>query len=257
MTFGSLFAGIGGLDLGFERAGLRCRWQVEIDHYATKILAKHWPHVHRWDDIRTFPPSSRNWHVDVVAGGFPCQDISQAGRKAGIEGEQSGLWSEMARVIRELEPRWVLVENVSAITIRGLDCVLRDLAGMEYDAEWARLPAARFGAPHLRRRIFVVAHSHGQRFMSDPRQPQCFGQSLPAQEEVEASWVKHPRGDAGGRLWPFPPPGVCGMDDGVPTRLDEARLRCLGNAVVPAIAEWIGRCLMAAESGARTKTPAG
>src|SRR5687767_562507 len=112
MTFGSLFAGIGGFDLGFERAGMRCEWQVEIDPYCRRVLAKHWPDVRRWDDVRTFPPDG-DWGVDVICGGFPCQDISAAGKQAGIEGERSGLWGEYERIIRVLRPRIVVVENVA------------------------------------------------------------------------------------------------------------------------------------------------
>jgi DNA (cytosine-5)-methyltransferase 1 len=121
MTFGSLFAGIGGFDLGFERAGLFCKWQVEVNEFCQRVLAKHWPDTRRHDDVRTFPPNeSRAWKVDVICGGFPCQDISVAGRGAGIaEGTRSGLWSEYARIIRVLRPRFVVVENVPALLIRG------------------------------------------------------------------------------------------------------------------------------------------
>src|SRR3990167_774279 len=105
LTFGSLFAGIGGFDLGFERAGMRCRWQVEINPFCQRSLARHWPNVGRWDDVRTFPPPpAEDWEVDVICGGFPCQDISNAGHKAGIDGEQSGLWREYVRIIREIRP---------------------------------------------------------------------------------------------------------------------------------------------------------
>lgn len=101
MTFGSLFAGIGGFDLGFERARLKCSWQVEIDEYCRRVLERHWPNVRRWDDVRTFPPLPlRDWRVDVLCGGFPCQDISEAGKGAGIDGERSGLWRDYARIIR-------------------------------------------------------------------------------------------------------------------------------------------------------------
>src|SRR5687768_13785236 len=100
LTFGSLFAGIGGFDLGFERAGLQCKWQVEIDKYCWQVLWKHWPEVSKWDDVRTFPPDhSSHWNVDVICGGFPCQDISNVGNRAGIDGERSGLWRDFARII--------------------------------------------------------------------------------------------------------------------------------------------------------------
>jgi site-specific DNA-cytosine methylase len=122
-TFGSLFAGIGGMDLGLERAGLTCRWQVEIDPYCRKVLAKHWPDVPKLEDVRD--AGAHNLQpVGLIAGGFPCQDISNAGKRAGIDGERSGLWSEYARIIRELRPRYVLVENVSALLARGFERVL-------------------------------------------------------------------------------------------------------------------------------------
>lgn len=162
MTFGSLFSGIGGFDLGFERAGLRCAWQVEIDPFCQRVLAKHWPEVPRHGDIKTFPPEG-DWSVDIICGGFPCQDISNAGKREGIDGERSGLWSDMLRVIRVVRPRYVVVENVAALASRGLDRVLGDLAASGFDAEWEVLPAAAFGAPHIRERVFILAYSkHGR-----------------------------------------------------------------------------------------------
>ena len=159
LTFGSLFAGIGGFDLGFERAGMRCRWQVEIDKYANRVLEKHWPRVARWDDITTFPPAFGDWSVDVICGGFPCQDISYAGLGAGLDGERSGLFFEAIRVVQQLRPRIVVMENVAALLTRGLDRVLGTLAEIGYDAEWHCIPAASVGAPHIRNRAFIVAYS--------------------------------------------------------------------------------------------------
>ncbi len=166
LTFGSLFSGIGGIDLGLERAGMQCRWQIENDEYASKVLAKHWPSTARFGDIRGVTPLER---VDLIAGGFPCQDISSAGKRAGITGERSGLWSEFYRLICELRPRYVLVENVEALVHRGLDRVLGDLATSGYDAEWTIISAASVGAPHLRERIFIVAYpaSGGQQERKD------------------------------------------------------------------------------------------
>ena len=164
LTFGSLFAGIGGMDLGLERAGMECRWQVEIDPYATRVLARHWPDVRRHDDVRTFPPDDgTDWQVDLIAGGFPCQDISYAGKGAGLSGERSGLWFEFARVVRTLRPRFLIVENVPALLTRGLDAVLGTLASLGYDAEWTCLPAAAVGAPHIRDRVFILAYSQCSR----------------------------------------------------------------------------------------------
>ena len=171
-TFGSLFSGIGGIDLGLERAGMTCSWQVEIDEYAQKVLAKHWPNVARYGDVRTVGRDTLAG-VDLIAGGFPCQDISGAGRRAGITGERSGLWSEFYRIICELRPRYVLVENVAVLLYpirrKGyiepapISRVLGDLASCGYDAEWQSLPAAAVGAPHIRDRAFIVAYPASNR----------------------------------------------------------------------------------------------
>ncbi len=157
LTVLSLFSGIGGLDLGLERAGMEIVAHSEINPYASKVLAKHWPSVPNLGDISTITA----WPtVDVIAGGFPCQDVSVAGRGAGIhEGTRSGLWSEYVRAIREIRPRYVIVENVAALRSRGLDRVLADLASCGFDAEWDCIPAGAVGAPHVRDRIFVIAHA--------------------------------------------------------------------------------------------------
>ena len=158
-TVGSLFSGIGGFELGFEWAGFQVEWQVEINEYARKVLAKHWPNVERHTDVREVGKHNLK-PVDVLIGGFPCQDISTAGKGVGIEGERSGLWSEYARIIGELRPRYAVMENVAALLYRGLGRVLGDLAEIGYDAEWQVLPAAAFGAPHQRERIFIVGYPH-------------------------------------------------------------------------------------------------
>src|SRR5262245_39145062 len=158
-TFGSLFAGIGGVDLGLERAGMRCAWQVEIDDYATRALTKHWPNIPKYRDVRECGIHNLA-SVDCIAGGFPCQDISEAGTASGLAGKRSGLWFEFWRLIRELRPRYVLVENVSALLTRGMGTVLGNLAESGYDAEWQCISAASMGAPHLRERIFIVAYPH-------------------------------------------------------------------------------------------------
>lgn len=161
-TYGSLFSGIGGIDLGLDRVGFHCEWQVEIDEYCQKILAKHWPNVARFRDVRDCGKHNLT-SVDLIAGGFPCQDISIAGKRAGITGERSGLWKEFYRVICELRPRFVLVENVAALLYGGIDTVLADLAACGYDAEWQVLSAEALGAPHLRERVFIVGYSASRR----------------------------------------------------------------------------------------------
>lgn len=166
-TFGSLFSGIGGLDLGLERAGWSCAWQVEIDPFCRRILARHWPAVPRHRDVRAVGAAELQ-RVDLIAGGFPCQDVSVAGKQAGLAGARSGLWFEYARIVRELRPRFVLVENVPGLAGNGLGDVLGSLASLGYDAEWDVLPAAAFGAPHLRERIYLVAYPGGNGVREQP-----------------------------------------------------------------------------------------
>jgi len=160
-----LFSGIGGFSLGLERAGFETVAFCEIDKKCHKVLNKHWPGVPIFDDVCTLTKEAldeRGIAVDVICGGFPCQDISLAGKGAGIEGERSGLWSEYARLIGELRPRYVIVENVAALLSRGLDRVLGDLAEIGYDAEWHCIPASAVGAPHQRDRIWIVAYPNSK-----------------------------------------------------------------------------------------------
>ena len=156
-----LFSGIGGFSLGLERAGMKTVAFCEIDKKARQVLRKHWPDVPIFEDVTKLTGEvlrERGISVDVICGGFPCQDISVAGKGAGIEGERSGLWSEFARLISELRPQYAIVENVSALLNRGLDRVLGDLSEIGYDAEWNCIPASAVGAPHRRDRIWIVAY---------------------------------------------------------------------------------------------------
>ena len=157
MTHGSLFSGIGGIDLGFEWAGIETRWQVEIDDYCQKLLSIRFPHTKKFTDVRKV--GSHNLEkVDIISGGFPCQDISVAGKGAGIEGERSGLWTELHRVISELRPRFAFIENVPMLTIRGGTRVISDLTEIGYDSEWQIVGADDVGAWHRRKRIWIVAY---------------------------------------------------------------------------------------------------
>jgi DNA (cytosine-5)-methyltransferase 1 len=236
LTFGSLFAGIGGFDLGLERAGMKCEWQVEIDPYATRVLEKHWPTVRRWNDVRTFPPEG-DWNVDVICGGFPCQDVSNAGLRAGITGERSGLWKEYLRVVRELRPRYVIVENVAALLARGMDTVLGDLAESGYDAEWECLPSSCFGLYGNRDRVFICAYGQGS-------VPGVFSES---RGDWRRQWEsRRLAGSAAASKWPGKrfegEPDVAPLVHGVPGWMGRRGAgRGLGNAVVPQVAEWIGR----------------
>ena len=158
MRIGSLFSGIGGLDLGLEWAGVGYTvWQVERDPFCRAVLARHWPDAERFEDVCTVGVANLA-PVDVICGGFPCQDISYAGKGAGLDGERSGLWFEFARVVREMGPRFVVVENVSALLTRGLDAVLGTLASLGYDAEWCCVRASDVGARHRRDRVFLIGY---------------------------------------------------------------------------------------------------
>jgi DNA (cytosine-5)-methyltransferase 1 len=331
LTVGSLFSGIGGFDLGFERAGMRTVWFCEQDPFCQRVLGKHWPGVPVYPDVRALvadtdgggwpqPQSGeagdRHVHadarlprehdgagglvpvrvpsVDVLAGGFPCQDISTAGRGAGIDGARSGLWGEYARLIRDLRPRYVVVENVAALLARGMERVLGDLAACGYDAEWDCIPASAVGAPHRRDRVWLVAYAQSDgrgpgrarrpladrsgepvavRSLQDVAYP---ARDLPAGSAPagtvgkraragrERGAVAHTAGEGRGSArpvrsaeaggagpfgeparsgWWFSEPDVGRVAHGVPARVD--RLRSLGNALVPQIAEWIGRRIMA------------
>jgi len=246
LTFGSLFAGIGGLDLGMERAGMQCKWQVEIDPFATMVLQKQWPNVVRGTDVRAWPEPAAE-RVDLICGGFPCQDISSANHRAkGLAGEKSGLWFEYERVIRVMRPRFVVAENVGAITFRGLSRVLTGLSALGFYAEWETVSASAFGAPHGRPRVFIVAYLPGERLAEDGvfhRSP--FETTSQKQANRLRSWPgqSKPSPALPDRIRWCPDSQLLRMVDGVPDRLD--RYRACGNAVVPEVAEWIGRRIAA------------
>lgn len=228
MKFGSLFAGIGGIDLGLERAGMECAWQVEIDPFCRKVLAKHWPDVPKFEDVREV--GARNLSpVDVIAGGFPCQDISSANtatKRLGLGGERSGLWLEYRRVVEEMRPAVVIVEN-SPRWKEWMPSVRQDLVRVGYATSGAIICSSSFGTRHRRRRGFVVAYADG-----DSQSAFAFN----------AEVAKLPRPSS--PIWDgWPAPPEChGMDDGVPNK--SHRNRGLGNAVVPQVAEFVGRMVM-------------
>ena len=157
MTVGGLFSGIGGLELGLERAGMRVVWQSEIDPYASRVLAKHWPTVPNLGDVTAVDWSTVE-RPDLVCGGFPCQPFSQAGARRGAD-DPRHLWPHLATCLRLVRPEWVLLENVPGLLTLGFGEVAGDLADLGYELEWECIPAAAVGAPHLRYRVFVVAHT--------------------------------------------------------------------------------------------------
>lgn len=254
----SLFSGIGGLELGLERAGLNTVGQVELDGWSRTILAHHWPDIPQHDDVRTAPQwwlSEERPHVDVIAGGFPCQDLSNAGRREGITGPKSGLWGAMAETIRRIRPRYVVVENVAALLIRGFDTVLADLHDLGFNAEWSVLSACAVGAPHTRERLFVVAYRDDARCgdggvggVGDGSAD--FGGR--EGDQVHLSAVADDCGGSFGSHWVVEPEMVR-MADGVSRGLDRRRLFALGNAVVPQVGEVAGRLIMARETSMRAR----
>jgi DNA (cytosine-5)-methyltransferase 1 len=229
----SLFSGIGGFELGLERAGMQTVGQVEIDPWCRRVLARHWPEVPRHDDVRTAGAwwrSRSRPRVDVLAGGFPCQDISDAhtnGVRAGIAGARSGLWEAYRDVAAVLGPRWVIVENVAAWR-RWMPGVRSSLHALGYASVPVQLPAGSFGAPHKRPRVLVVAHADGD------------GEPLRAIHAQVAGLCPVPRG---GGHWRGTAPGSLRVADGVSAGM--VRLHALGNAVVPPVAEYVGRLILA------------
>ena len=257
LTVGSLFSGIGGLDLGLERAGMRVIWQSEIDPYACRVLARHWPRVPNLGDVTAI-----DWGTverpDVICGGYPCQPFSFAGARRG-EDDPRHLWPHFARALRELRPRVALLENVPGHLSLGFGDVLADLAAIGYDAEWECIPAAAVGAPHLRWRIFCIArHVDADRDGESEQSVDALSRSRLMVSDAESigkraglraggaqgiRWRRPTDGGSAGNPWAVEP-GMGRVANGIPARVD--RLRTLGNAVVPQVAEWIGRQIVEA-----------
>lgn len=291
MQFGSLFAGIGGMDLGLERAGMECAFQVEIDEYATKVLERHWPDIRRWRDIRDFiadaekhgvegrsrsrkersqrrvSDRSSSYEVDLICGGFPCQPFSVAGSRKG-DSDERYLWPLFRECIRIIRPRWVLIENVPGLISidagRIFRSLLWDLAQLRYDAEWQIIPAAAFGAPHLRKRVFIISYTNKECEQGLSKRKEkgvsIFGISGQPSTDANKQGSQKRQGEPGhdgeectsviGDDWRFAQPTICKSDHGPACGLVRNRtsmLRCLGNAVVPQVAEWIGRRIMELE----------
>ena len=292
VTFGSLFAGIGGIDLGLERAGMTCKWQVENDDYCLKVLQEHWPDVPKYGDVRSLDPQELET-VDLVAGGFPCQPASVAGKRQGKD-DKRWLWDDMLRIVCKIKPRWVLAENVPGLLSAGAGRlfgeVVGGLASCGYDCWWDCIPAAAVGAHHRRDRVFIVAytnrnrcHDEGSsekryarttRSKSGPFSQQWadklrrLGRAEDVADATGTRWAAWPGTGESGRCceevanadrqqterfaesrgkcgaWPTEP-DVGRVAHGIPSRVD--RLKCLGNAVVPQVAEVIGRMIMEAD----------
>jgi DNA (cytosine-5)-methyltransferase 1 len=281
VTCGDCFAGIGGMSLGLKRAGFTVRWQVEREPFCENVLARHWPDVVRRRDVR-FAGATNLAPVDLIAGGFPCQDISAAGRGVGITGFRSGLWREFARIVRELHPRWVLVENVPALRHRGADTVLSDLEVAGY-ACWPLVVGARHvGAPHRRDRVWIVgrvadADVEGSRaewgggLLNGERAAlgdDADGRDRAGLADGDAAGLERRRLPRCERAHQWPARPGCPPHDWEPPRTVEspvgrrthgvsarlagtrwrAELKALGNAVVPQVVEVIGRAILTVEA---------
>jgi len=306
LTVGSLFSGIGGIDLGLERAGHRVLWHSEIDKYACRVLKKHWPEIPNLGDVKLI-----NWsevpNVDIIAGGYPCQPFSTAGKRKGKE-DPRHLWPYVLDAIRAIRPRYALMENVRGHLTLGFGDVLADLASCGYSAEWQIISAASVGAPHRRDRLFFVAYPDDARDRAPERNMErersarfVFGDNSldgisgrsstmadstgrrleerePESETTEkfsfgsreVGTMANADGNGRGRFGPLADdreeafgredylrgedgvsgraarhwetePGMGRLAYGVPDRVD--RLRGLGNAVVPYVAELVGRLI--------------
>ena len=234
----ALFAGAGGGILGGHLLGWRTICAVEWEPYAASVLVarqndKILPPFPIWDDVQTFDGKPWRGIVDVVSGGFPCQDISAAGKGAGINGKRSGMWKHMARIIEEVQPAFAYIENSPMLRTRGLGVVLQDIAKMGFDAEWGIVSAADVGAPHRRDRIWILAtNTNGQR-----QQEQHF---TPKPDKTR----QHTGGNASEwtSAWWKVEPNVGRVVDGVAARVD--RLKAIGNGQVPAVAATAWREMM-------------
>jgi DNA (cytosine-5)-methyltransferase 1 len=241
-----LFAGAGGGILGGLLLGHRPICAVEIEPYARKILLQrqrdgHLPWFPIWDDVSSFDGKPWRGIAEIVCGGFPCQDISAANANGkGLDGKRSGLWSEMARIIREVRPRFVFVENSPMLVVRGLGVVLGDLAEMGYDVRWGVYGADDAGAPHQRKRIWILGYPAGERL---PESNLDVWKHVAEPEEHPGTW--------NGRR--MDQPGIVGVADGVANWVD--RLKAAGNGQVPAVAALAWRILTGARVGSRVILP--
>jgi len=274
LIFGSLFSGIGGLDLGLERAGMICKWQVEVDPFCQQVLAKHWPDVERFKDVRECGRHNLAT-VDLIAGGFPCQPHSVAGQQRGAEDDRN-LWPEYRRIVAELRPTWVLAENVPGIRWTILDDILSDLEDLAYTPTTIDIPACSVGAWHKRHRFFIIAYTNSRRQQGESlsirsgqsqkaaldtgghcKNAHAEGQRLQNRRQTrtqtcqdETDWkMAQSRFERRCRSWWAIEPDVGRVVNGLSIgmeRIRRKRIAALGNAVVPQVAEFVGRLIACA-----------
>jgi len=239
-----LFSGIGGFSLAAKEVwgnDAKIVGHCDIDDYCEQVLAKNFPNTPYFNDVTKLTKQDVG-EVDLICGGFPCQDISVAGKGLGIDkGERSGLWSEFNRLIGELRPKYAIIENVAAITSRGLNIVLRDLAKTGYDAEWQCIGANQVGARHKRDRIWVVAYPSSLRLQCKEENEEL-GRERPSEQSGRDRIQKREGGISKSRLggvvngipnWIHEPRGIPRVDKKKPNRID--RMKALGNSIVPQI----------------------
>lgn len=243
-----LFSGIGGMSLGLERAGMQTVAFCEIEEFPRRVLAKHWPEVPCYDDVRTLT-AEQVGEIDAICGGFPCQDASIANttgkNRAGINGERTGLWREIDRLAAALRPEFILLENVPGLLSSGVGRVLGDLAEIGYDAEWRVIPAFSAGLPHRRERLWIVAYPCGSG-LSRP----VGGQSILESAEASLPLI----GNEASGAWRSLDARIGGLRgrDGVRVGMDRPRIKACGNAVASQIPEAIGKAVVARMTPATT-----
>jgi len=233
MVHGSLFTGIGGFEEGAARSGIETLWNCELEEHNRIILKKKYPNAKQYSDIKTmFNPG----YVDIISGGFPCQDISVAGKMEGISGERSGLWSENFRIIREVRPKYAIIENSPALLIRGFERILFDLSEIGYNAEWQCISNHAFGYPHKRERIYVIAYSHQIGLQSNLRtsgSPNSIFKKWTSNQNDGHSMSK--------RIHEIPACSTVRNGDGF--RYWSHRVGSIGNAVNPTVANYLFECI--------------
>lgn len=267
MRMGSLCSGIGLMELGLEWAGVgETAWQVEIDPGCRAVLARHWPEATRHEDIRLVGEATLA-PVDLICGGFPCQDISSGGKRAGLAGARSRLWYEFARIVGEMRPRWVVVENVASNATAWVDVIRGDLERQGYASLPIPLAAFNVGAPYRRRRVFVVAHIDSMQLRDQPWGrvgPHWTGAPIAANDgQANAACALRARREGtGGRQlhsqqppadhWRTPQPDMVRVVSGSTRRVDaagaRARVAALGNANPPQLTEVIGHVILQLEA---------